>query len=166
MVDRRKLVGGALLAALALWGIWAYATLEKRRVRARFEALAEWVDKEPAEAPLEKVGKARVVNSIFADPCRFEIQAYEISAEVPLEQLAGLALQGRERFASLELKFYDLKITFPEEGQSLVTATGRLSGTKVGGDPINETHEVECALAKGDEGWRFTRITAVQVLQK
>jgi len=166
MVERRKLVGSLALSALALWAIWAYATLEQRRVRARFEALAQWVDKAPDELPLEKVGKARAVGTLFADPCRFEIQAYEISAEVGLEQLAGLALQGRERFASLELKFYDLEIAFPEKGQARATATARLTGTKVGGDPVGETHEVECALTKTDEGWRFSRITAVEVLEK
>jgi len=166
VVNRRRLVAGWVLAALALWGIWAYATLEKRRVRARFEALAQWVDKDAGEPPLEKVGKARAVTALFADPCRFEIQAYDLSAEVGLQTLAGMALQGRERFASLELRFYDLTIEFPEEGRALATATARLTGSKVGGDPVSETHEVECALAKTDDGWRFTRITAVQVLEK
>lgn len=166
MVTRRNFVGGALLALIALWALWAYATLEKRRVRARFSALAAWVDKAPDEAPLEKVGKARAVESLFADPCRFEIPAYELSAEVGLQDLARLALMGRERFAWIELTFYDLEITFPQEGQALATTTARLTGAKVGGGEVSETHEVECALTKTGEGWRFHRVTAVEVLQK
>lgn len=166
MVERPKLVAGALLALVALGATWFFATRETRRVRARFRALAEWVDKAQGEAPLEKVGKARAVETLFADPCHFEIQAYDVSADVGRQHLAGLALQGRERFATLELAFYDLEISFPEEGQALATATARLTGSKVGGDPVNETHEVECRLTRTEEGWRFSRITAVEVLQK
>lgn len=166
MVNKRMWIGAGLLAVLAVFAIYRFVTREERAVKKRFAVLSQWVSKEPGEAPLEKVGKARAAAGIFRDPCRFEIASYEISAEVSLQQLEVIALQGRDRFRELSLEFYDLSVEFPEAGQAAATATARLTGKKSDGGGVNETHEITAALAKGDEGWRFTRISAVEVLQK
>jgi hypothetical protein len=47
-----------------------------------------------------------------------------------------------------------------------VAATARLTGKKAGGETINETHELDCALIKTGDGWRFTNIKAAVVLKK
>lgn len=164
--NKKRLIGGAVLAVLAICTLYCFAHIEEWRVKGRFKALAEWVDKEPGEQPMETLLKAAGAQKIFADPCRFEIEAYEVSSKVSLQEIMGYAAKGRERFSDLHLKFYDVTVAFPEKGEAEVTATARLTGRKAGGDPVNETHEVECALKKTDDGWRFTNIKAVEVLKK
>ncbi len=166
MVDKKRLAAGAALAALAIYTLYCFAHLEERRVKKRFAALAEWARKEPGEQPMEALLKARGAQKIFADPCRFEIEAYEVSASVSLQEIMAYAVQGRERFAELDLKFYDVTVAFPEKGLAQVTATARLTGKRAGGGPINETHELDCTLKKTGDGWRFTKIKAVEVLKK
>lgn len=161
---RAVVLGGLLL--LGMLGTYGFVTREERAVRKKYAALAEWVRKEPGEPPLEKAVKARAAAGVFHDPCLFEIQTYEISAEVSLQQLAGIALQGRERFSELDLEFYDLAVNIPQPGHAETSATAHLMGKKAGGDGVNETHEISASLAKGEDGWRFKRITAVEVLQK
>ncbi len=164
--NNKRLLAGAVLALLALFSLYCFAHIEEWRVKGRFKALAEWVDKEPGEQPMDALLKAAGARKIFADPCEFEIESYKVSAKVSLQEIMGYAAKGRERFSQLALKFYDITVVFPQKGEASVTATARLTGKKAGGEAVNETHEIECNLKKTDDGWRFTKIKAVEVLVK
>ncbi len=164
--NNKRLIAGAVLAVLVLSSAYCFAHIEEWRVKGRFKALAEWVDKEPGEQPMESLLKAAAARKIFADPCEFELESYKVSAKVSLQEIIGYAAKGRELFSELTLKFYDVTVVFPEKGDAEVTATARLTGKKAGGEAINETHEIECSLSKTGDGWRFTKIKAVEVLKK
>ncbi len=64
------------------------------------------------------------------------------------------------------MEFYDLNISFPEEGLARVSLTGRLTGESPGKENVNEIRELECVLKKIEGKWLFSEFEIVEVLKK
>ena len=106
------------------------------------------------------------IGALFAENCDLKAPVHSLSGSYTREEITGIALQGRNQFLSLSLKFYDLQISLPEKGVANVTLTGKLTGKSTFGEYVDETRELECLLKKSEKKWLFSQFEVVEVLRK
>ncbi len=154
----------ALIIAIAA-GIYLFPG-DETRIKKQFTSLSKWVSKDPNEKKLAMATKMQNIKSVFAKTCKFEATAAGFSGTYPPDEIATRAIAGRSKFSTFALKFYDLVVNFPEEGTAKVATTARLTGKDTNGDPVDETHELECVLQKIDKTWLISEVEIVEVLKK
>ena len=164
-MSRRNLLAAGAIALLVI-STYCFFTSKERQVRRVFRSLSSETSKEGQEGQLAAAQKAKAISEKFEEQCEWEAEGYHLSGSVGRENILQFAFAARGRFERLALDFYDIEAVFPESGVATVTATARLSGDSTAGKALGETHEVECELAKGKEGWLFRKVKLVQVLQK
>ncbi|NDY42450.1 hypothetical protein G3N55_06290 [Dissulfurirhabdus thermomarina] len=164
-MSRRRLVLGlaaaAVAAAAALW----YPT-DERRVRHRFELLARYVQKDAGEPALAGANKCRLLADLFTDPFRLEAGEDVPFTEFAPRELAALAARERARWRTVSLRFRDLRVAFPEPGRARADFSAVLVLDPGGGRPEYDAREGVCDLVEADDGWRFQRCRAVEVLER
>jgi hypothetical protein len=158
----------AALGLLALiWGLWTFFPSRERQVKRQFKALSSWAAKTGEEGALASAQTARQAREFFADPCEWEAEAFNLSGRVSLDDLTRYDFALRTRLRRIRLTFYDLAVDFDPEGMAQVTATARIEAEpQEGGDTMNETHEIRCAISKTDGRWLIDAVTVVAVLRK
>jgi hypothetical protein len=166
MVNRKRMIVLAAVVIPSLVLAVLFFPTRERQVKKRFKVLREWVLVEGPEPPLSQVGKYREGLELFADPLELESESHGFSGKLSAQDAAGYAARWRSTFQTLDVEFKDIKVTFPGDEEALVTTTARLTGQSTGGTAFNETHELECALKKKENGWVFARIVVIQVLER
>jgi hypothetical protein len=166
MVRFKKIIIIAMLAAVGIWAVTYFFPSEEKKIKKQFRLLAEWVSKDPGENTLTTVYKIKHIGTLFDTTCELKVPVYSFSGNYTPDEISGYAAQGRLASSELHLKFYDLDITFPEEGNAKVTLTARLTGKLSVGDYIDETHEVESVLRKIGKKWLFSKFEVIEVLKK
>ena len=151
------------MAAVAIWLLFP---TRERQVRHKLKALAGWASKDGNEGQLATAMKARDADRFFAPKCEWSTEGEELSGTLSPSDIGRFMFAYRSHWRNISLKFYDVQVEFPEHSAANVTATVLLRGESESGDDLNETHEVTCALEKGDGGWKITKVTVVQVLKK
>jgi len=166
-VVTRSRVFAALGLATLLWGLWTFFPSRERQVKRQFKALSSWAAKTGEEGALASAQTARQARDFFADPCEWNAEAFNLSGRVSLDDITRYDFGVRTRLLRVKLTFYDLAVDFDPEGVARVTATARIEAEpQEGGDTVNETHEVRCALVKKDGHWLINAVTVVAVLKK
>lgn len=158
-----------LLFAAILIGIAAtlyVLTSKSYQVKKRFSSVAKWMSKDGEESNLVTARKIQNMMSILADTCTIKDPTSDELKEFSGREIAQRAVLARRDFTTISLKFHDLDITFPEKNTATAIATARAAGTSKDGDLFSGTYEFECILQKGDDGWVFSAIEIVQVLEK
>ncbi len=166
MVTPRRLVV-ALLALLI--GIFAAARLfpsDESKVKKQFRLLSKWVSRYPSEDPITAVSKAQRLRSLLADNVALKTHIDSLSGDFTSGDLTGLVARLRLQFSRLSVKFYDLRIEFPEEGTATAVLTANVTGRMTDGGYVDEAHELECVLKKKENRWLFSACEVIEVLRK
>ena len=139
---------------------------EERRIKKRFDLLAELASKEPGETAFTLAYKVQRIGTLFSDACEVRVPSQSISGRYTPEEISSHAAGARLPLSELSLQFYDLDIEFPEEGMATVLLTGRLTGESKAGETIHETRELQCILREIGGEWLFSHLEVVDVLKK
>ncbi len=166
MVNIRYLLIGALIAIIAIILAVTVFPSEEKRVKKRFHLLSEWVSKSPEESPLTMLQKMKDMGTLFLEHCELKAPNESLSGSYTRQEISAYAASARSHFSQLDLKFYDLQITFPEKEVATVTLTSRLRGKSKAGEQVDEIRELECLLKKIDRKWFFSQIEVIEVLKK
>ncbi len=166
MVKYKPIIAGTLIVVAGIWTVLYLFPSEEKKVRKQFRLLAEWVSKEPGESPMTMAYKINNIGGLFDGVCQFNIPASSFSGTYMREEISAYVSSGRLSLSQLDLKFYDLDITFPEEGVAKVTLTARVTGKSSRGESLDEAHELESVLKKVEKKWLFSKFEAVEVLKK
>ena len=166
MVKMKYLMIAFLIVIAGILAALLYFPSEEKKVKKQFVFLSEHVSKDPSESPLTMANKIRGIQSLFAEHCDFKVPDYSLSDLYTREEISGIALRGRAHFSNLSLKFNDLKVSFPEKGVARVNMTGRLTGTTVYGEQVDETREMHWLLKKVEKKWLFSRFEVIEVLKR
>ncbi len=75
-------------------------------------------------------------------------------------------MAARTPYSRIEITIYDLNITEIREDQAGVRFTASLDLMPYGGPSMTDTHEIECRLEKNDDGWLFSEIRIIDVLER
>ena len=166
MVKIKYPIIAVLIVAIGLLAKVFLFPSEEKKVKRQFALLSEWVSKDPGESTFTMAHNVKSIGALFAENCDLKAPVHSLSGSYTREEITGIALQGRNQFLSLSLKFYDLQISFPEKGVANVTLTGKLTGKSTFGEYVDETRELECLLKKSEKKWLFSQFEVVEVLRK
>jgi hypothetical protein len=139
---------------------------EEKRVKKRFALLSEHMLKDPGENTFLMANKIKGISALFGENCNVTVSDYSLSGNYTREEVSGIALRGRAHFSTLGLKFYDLKVSFPEKDLAQVNLTARLMGKSVYGEQVDETRELICLLKKVEKKWLFSGFEVIEVLKR
>ncbi len=166
MVTTRHIIIGVLVVTIGIFVTCHVFQSEERKVKKRFNSLAEWVSKDQDENNFTMTRKTLGIGTLFAPTCSLETHIDSVSGSYTCQEISSLATRGRLRFSTLSLRFYDLNIEFPEKDRARVILTAQLSGKLTNGEVVNDTLELESDLKKSDKTWLFTAFEVVEVLEK
>jgi hypothetical protein len=166
MVKMRYLIAALLIVIVGISAAFLFFPSEEKKVKKRFVLLSEDVSKDSGENTFIMANKIKGISDLFAESCDFAASDYSLSGNYTREEISGIALRGRAHFSTLSLKFYDLKVSFPEKELAQVNLTARLTGRSVYGEQVDETRELICLLKKGQKKWLFSRFEVIEALRK
>jgi hypothetical protein len=166
MVKMKYLVIALLIVGVGILATFLFLPSEEKKVKKQFALLSEHALKDPAENTLVMANKIKGIKALFAENCDFKVPDYSLSDLYTREEISGIALRGRAHFSNLDLKFYDVKVSFPEKDLAQVDLTGRLTGKSVYGEHVDETRELRCLLKKVEKKWLFSRFEVIEVLRR
>jgi hypothetical protein len=166
MVKMKYLIVALLVVLVGISATFLFLPSEEKKVKKRFVLLSEHVSKDSGENTFTMANKIKGISDLFGENCNFAVSDYSLSGTYTREEISGIALRGRAHFSTLRLKFYDLKVSFPEKDLAQVNLTARLTGRSIYGEQVDETRELTCLLKKGEKKWRFSSLEVVEVLKK
>ncbi len=167
MVKMKYLIVALLIVIVGISAAFLFFPSEEKKVKKRFTLLSEDVSKDSGENTFIMANKIKGISDLFAESCDFAVSDYSLSGNYTREEISGIALRGRAHFSTLSLKFYDLKVSFPEKELAQVNLTARLTGRSVYGEQMDETRELICLLKKGEKKkWLFSRFEVIEALRK
>ena len=166
MVKIKYLIVALLIAIVGISAAFLFFQSEEKKVKKRFALLTEHISKDSGENTFIMANKIKGISALFRENCNFTVSDYSLSGNYTREEISGIALRGRAHFSTLGLKFYDLKVSFPEKDLAQVNLTARLTGKSVYGEQVDETRELICLLKKGEKKWLFSSLEVVEVLRK
>jgi hypothetical protein len=166
MVKPRYTLFVLLIVAVGLWIGFRLFQSDERRIKKQFDALSEWVSKEPDENTIAMAHKMQRLGTLFDKRCSLKFPADSFSGDYTSEEISSYAARARSRFSKLSLDFYDLDIRFPEDGIARVNLTARLTGRTRSTEHFRDTRELVCTLRKMEKKWLFQNIEVVEVLNK
>lgn len=156
----KKIFIVALVLAIALGGWLAYYFSDKVVIKRQLTGLAVELGKEGQEPPLQLALKMRQVKNMLAKGCLVTIPERSYSEVLEQDLIIQYLIYHRNRFTLLTLAFENMIIDIPVKGQAAVQATVRLRRQNTAQtDPLEESHQVELALVKGDKKWLFHKVT-------
>jgi len=165
-VKIKYLLVGALIVVVGIVLAITLIPSEERRVKKQFHLLSEWVSKSPEENALTMLQKMKNIGTLFDEHCEMKIPDQSLSGSYTRQEVSTYAGSARSYVSQLDLKFYDLRIVFPEKEIARVNLTARLTGRSTAGERVDETRELECVLRKIDKQWLFSQIEVIEVLKK
>jgi hypothetical protein len=169
MVRLKTVIISGLVVLIGILAFFYFSPSEEKKVRKQFDLLSQYVAKEPGEDPFSMANRIQNLSKLFSENCEFKIEGdllYSLSGKYSRQEVAGYALRGRSYFSDLTLKFYDLKVQFPERGLSQVRLTARLTGRSNAGEKAEEIRELQCFLTKIEKKWLFSQFEVVEVLKR
>ncbi len=166
MVKIKHLVIAFLIVMIGIFAAFLFFPSEEKKVKKQFVLLSEHTSKEPGENTFIMANRIKGIKALFAENCDFKVPDYSLSDLYTREEISGIALRGRAHFSNLGLKFYDVKVSFPEKDVARVNLTGRLTGKSVYGEQVDETRELRCLLKKVEKKWLFSSFEVIEVLKK
>ena len=162
----KYLVVGVLIVIIGIVVVITLIPSEEKRVKRQFDLLSEWVSKSPEENAFTMLQKIKNIGTLFDEQCEMKAPDQSLSGSYTRQEISTYAGSARSHVSQLDLKFYDLRIIFPEKEVARVNLTARLTGRSTAGEQLDETRELECVLKKIDKKWLFSQIEVIEVLKK
>jgi hypothetical protein len=166
MVKIKYLLMGVLIVIIGIVFAFTIFPNEEGRVKKRFHLLSEWVSKSPEENSFTMLQKMKDIGTLFLEPCELKAPHESLSGSYTRQEISAYAGSARSHFSQVNLKLYDLHVTFPEKEVAKVTLTARLIGKSTSGEQADEIRELECLLKKIDRKWFFSQVEVIEVLKK
>ena len=165
MKIKNILIAGLVIIVGAAAAFYLFQS-EEKKVKKQFHLLSEWVSKDAGENLITMARKTKSIGTLFAESCVLKSPFESVSGTYTPEEIVSYAARGRIHCSQLSLKFYDIRIRFPEKGLARATLTFKLTGRSTWGESFDETRELECSLKKIDKKWLFSDFEVVEVLRK
>ncbi len=139
---------------------------EEKKIKKQFALLSQWAPKDQEENIFSLAQRGKSIGTLFDKKCVLQVLPYSIDGRYSREEVTAYAARARSQFSRVNLEFYDLNISFPEEGLAKVTLTGKLTGILQDKENVYEIRELECVLKKIEGKWLFSEFQVVEVLKK
>jgi hypothetical protein len=166
MVNLRYFIISALVAAAGIiFFFWIFSS-DEAKIKKQFKNLANLVSADPDEHQLIAAANARKIGNMFSETCLFEIESHSISRTYNRENIPAHLMAVRSQYSAISLKFYDLHISFPEEGIARAAVTAYVEAITISGELMREVHELVIRMEKLEKDWFFNQIKTISVLER
>jgi len=165
-LNRKKILIIAVAVIALAAAAWHVTHSDRRKIRKRFDLLSQYLLKEGPENPVVMALKIKNTGSLFDKKCILEADKYMLTGTYSPEEITSYAATARARFANVELRFYDISIEFPDKDTAHISATATISGTLKSGEVASDAHEIMAEMKKVEKDWLFSKISAIEVLQR
>jgi hypothetical protein len=166
MVNLRHFIISVLVAVVGIIIFFWLFTSDEAIIKKQFKNLAALVSADSDEHQLIVAANARKIGNMFAETCLFEIPSHSISRTYKREDIPAHVMAVRSQYFVISLKFYDLQISFPEEGIAQATVTAYVEAVRNSEEPILEVHEFVIRMEKLEKDWVFSQIKTISVLER
>lgn len=166
MVIVRNIIIAAVIAVAGVVAFNWFFQSDEAKIKKRFKTIAELSSKDVDEHELTSAVNAGRISEMFADICRIEIPAHNISRTYAKKDITAQVMGARARYSEILLTFHDLDIRFPEEGIARVAFTAVAEAVGIPDEFVRETHEIVSFLVKIENNWYFTQVEAMDVLER
>jgi hypothetical protein len=166
MVNGRNLIISTLVAIAGIIIFFQLFTSDEAKIKKQFKNMANLVSADSDEHQLIAAANARKIGNMFAETCLFELPAHSVSRTFRRENIPAHVMAARSHYYSISLKFYDIHVSFPEEGIAQAAVTAYVEAVRVSGEPILEIHEFVFQMEKLDNDWFFNQIKTISVVER
>lgn len=166
MVIVRNIFLVVVIAAAGVAAFYWFFQSDEAKIKKRFKTIAELSSKDADEHEFTSAINAGRISEMFADTCRIEIPAHNISRTYAKKDISAQVMGARSRYSEILLTFHDLDIRFPEEGVARVAFTAVVDAVRIPDEFVRETHEIVSFLVKIENNWFFNQVEAVAVLER
>jgi hypothetical protein len=156
----KKIFIVTLVLTIALGGWLAYYFSDKEVIKRQLTDLAVELGKKGQESPIQMALKMGKVKKMLAKSCLVTIPERGYSEVLEQDLIIHYLIYHRNLFALLTVAFEDVIVDIPVKGQATVQSTVRLRRQNTAQtESVEESHQVEIALVKGDKKWLFHKVT-------
>ncbi|MEK6202211.1 MAG: hypothetical protein N2A40_07305 [Desulfobulbaceae bacterium] len=163
----KKILIVALLLVMAFGGWLTYYFSDKEVIKRQLAGIAMALGKEGQETPIQMALKMREIKNMLAKSCLVTIPEREFTEAMEQDLIIHYLIYHRNRYSLLTVAFEDMNIDIPAKGQAAVQSTVRLRLQDTPqAESVEESHQVEFSLAKGDKKWLFHTVTMPEAMVK
>ncbi len=166
MVNVRNIIIAAVVVVAGVAAFYWFFQSDEAKIKKRFKTIAELSSKDADEHEFTAAINAGRISEMFAETCRIEIPARNISRTYAKKDISAQVMGARSRYSEILLTFHDLDIRFPEERVARVAFTAVVEAVMIPNEFVRETHEIVTLLVKIENNWFFNQIEAVAVLER
>ena len=152
------------IAAVVILGIRIARSNNTAVIKTQFRTLSRLMSGQKQESMLAMAANANRLKNLFTDPCTLSTPYQELAGSYEPSDVAAIAMQARSHFATFELSFSDVKVSFPDPATATANCTVTIRGG--GPDPFTDTQELACTLKKVEGKWLFSDCRIIPVMQK
>ncbi len=161
----KKIIIVALILTIALGGWLAYYFSDKEVIKRHLGGLAVELGKDGQETPVQMALKMRHIKNMLTVRCQVTIPERGYGERLEQDLIIRYLIYHRSRYALLSVAFEDMVVDIPTKGQAMVQTMVRLQRKKTNqANAVEETHQVELALNRGDKKWLIEKITMPEAL--
>lgn len=166
-MTKSRLLALVVIVIVVFLAIYFRPVGKRQQVLNRFEALAQAVSRGSGENVLVMALRTEALKDMFTNPCSLTVPEGAFSGDYSPTEVYSLTMRSRAMFSSLNMRFYDFRITFPSDTVADVTVTVRVTGEVTSREKnVDESREIQCVLWKVEKQWLFHSCEVVEVLKK
>lgn len=147
-------------------GSWlTYYFSDREVIKRQLTGIAVALSKEGQETPIQMALKMREVKNMLAESCLVTIPERGYTEALEQDLVLHYLIYHRNRYSLLTVAFENVIIDITAKGQAALQSTVRLRLQNTAQtEPVEESHQVEFSLAKGDKKWLFHTVTMPEAL--
>ncbi len=161
----KKSVIAVIVVAGVLFAYFYFAS-DEAKIRREFKNISKWASRERNDSKIETAARVNQIRALFDDECRFASETYGFDRTYTRQDISSRTFSMMSQNLETELNFYDLSVDVAGDGTARATATADFIVTRMNGERILDTHEIDCRMIKKEGEWLFKEIVLVQILER
>lgn len=150
---------------MVLGGWLTYYFSDREVIQRQLTGIAAALGRQGQETPIQMALKMREVKNMLAESCLVTIPERGYTEALEQDLVIHYLIYYRNRYSLLTVAFEDVIIDIPARGQAAVQSTVRLRLQNTAQtEPLEESHQLEFSLAKGEKKWLFHKVTMPEAL--
>ncbi len=146
-------------------GVILFLPGDEKKIRNNLASFAEYCSSVKEEPVIEALQKAARAAKLCTDPCKVQIESFNIDREFSQKEISDRILMMKKRLPNTSFSFHDTVVNIPGDNRAEVLTTLRLNGKTAEGK-FTDAYEINITAEKKDGAWLFSSFTVVEFMEK